>query len=197
MINNNVMPYASNITISVNSSQQLWFAPNTIIIGTALPDRSGGDNPGVINYGVNPVGINTALGSMVSTGQPVISQVTDTPAISVMPDIVVSDWHREPAVSTTLMNSPFRPLVIMVSDPSSLTEQQTWRWYGLAVVLVVTIGTAKLVRGHYLITGIACGASIGALTAYTVWPLWGLIFMVMAVVAGMVAQTELGTNRGN
>jgi len=52
----------------------------------------------------------------------------------------------------------------------------------------VTVGSARLVRGHYIITGIACAGAIGLLVQQTVWPLWALVFIAPAVIAGIIAE---------
>jgi len=53
---------------------------------------------------------------------------------------------------------------------------------------MVTVITARAVKNHLIIAGIACGCAIGALVALTIWPLWTVIFAIGAIVAGAVAE---------
>ena len=48
-------------------------------------------------------------------------------------------------------------------------------------------GRAKVII-HMGTCGIAAGASIGMLVALTIWPLWTLVFVVMTVIGGLVAE---------
>lgn len=57
----NTTPYASNITISVNNTLQASYYPNTIILGTNLPNRASSSNNGTFNFGVNPANVNANL----------------------------------------------------------------------------------------------------------------------------------------
>ncbi len=64
-IQNNVMPYTDNITISVGGTQRLYLAPTVMISGTNIPDRSGNSNNGTITWGSNS-GISLSYGAMTS-----------------------------------------------------------------------------------------------------------------------------------
>lgn len=186
----NSMPYADNITISVNATQQLWYAPTSYIVGTTLPDRQGADNDGTFHWGANPTGVTVTLGSTVSSGQPSLGADIDQPTQDILPDVEVSDWFVDPdiGIGGALLTNPIRPFVTLLSDNSTLTERQVWILYGLAFVLFVTVATSAVVRGHHGITGIMCAASMIGLVALTVWPLWTVVFIVGAVVVGLVSE---------
>lgn len=188
---NNVMPYADNITISVNGTQQLWYEPNTMIIGTNLPDRASVvSNNGTFHWGSNPDGISLALGSILTSTQPSIGEPVQSPTIDMLPDTDTSDWFQETDVSVTgsLRTNPFRPLVTILSDTTELTELQAWRLLAIALVLLVTVGTARAAKGHQFITGIASGASLYACIHLTIFPTWALVFVAMAVFAGLISE---------
>jgi hypothetical protein len=87
-----------------------------------------------------------------------------------------------------LIDHPFRPIVTLWSDNSSLNEVQVWRFLGLVLVVFLTAVAAVLLRGHYLIAGLVCAGTIGLLAQQTVWPFWALVFIVPAVVAGIIAE---------
>ncbi len=52
---NNVMPYINSIKFTVGGTEVLWYQPNAMISGTALPDRDTADGTqnGVITWGTN------------------------------------------------------------------------------------------------------------------------------------------------
>lgn len=188
-LENNVMPYSDNISISVNGTTELWFRPTTMIIGDNLPDRAtSATNNGTFVWGSNPADIAVSLGSMVSSAQPAPGVSADTPTQDILPEVEVTDWFIEPDVSGTLQTNPMRPFVTILSDTTTLTELQAWRLLALAAVLFVTVLTAAKVRGHHAITGIVGGASLGGMVALTIFPMWSLVFAIGAVIAGLIAE---------
>lgn len=52
-VESNVMPYANSLSITTNGTQRLLYQPNTMIIGSTLPDRSSNGNDGTITWGTN------------------------------------------------------------------------------------------------------------------------------------------------
>lgn len=173
---------ASNLTAGVDAGDTY-----TVEYGT-LPDREGAAQDARIGWGVNPTGTSVTLGGMVSDDQPSAITVTETPSTEILPEVTVSDWFVEPAVTGALLTNPMRPFVTILSDTTSLTEMQSWRFLGLVLTLMITMVCIIAVRGHLLIAGIACGASVGAMVALTVFPFWALIFAVGAVGAGLIAE---------
>ena len=143
-----------------------------------------------ITWGVNPTGVAVALGGMVSSTQPSPGAGIETPTVDYFPDVEVSDWFEEPDVGVggSLLTNPLRPFVTMMSDTTNMTELQAWRFLGLAMVLLVTVATAAAVKSHQMITGIACSASIGLLVAFSIWPLWALVFIIGGVIGGVIAE---------
>ncbi len=168
-----------------------WVA-NTISICTDIPYTipnidAGGLYPGTLQLGYN-YGLSVNMGSMVSANQPEPGVNTgDTPR-DVLNDVNVSDWYQDPDIAGSLATNPLRPFVQILSNTTDLTELQSWRFLGLAFVLFITVTAAVAVRGHLLIAGIACGAAIGLLTQQTVWPTWALVFIVPAILGGLIAE---------
>jgi len=184
---NNTMPYMDYYKYSVNGTPQLWFQPNTMILGTTLPDRQGGDNNGVITWGSNPTYVSALLGSLTSSAQPSPGAGLEEPTRSVLPATETSDWFKH-MDATKLSAFPLQPFVSVMTSGGGITNAQAWVILSLAFILLVTIGTAKAVRGHFIITGIAAGASMGACIALTIFPLWTLVFVIGAVVGGVIAE---------
>ena len=187
--NNNVMPYCDNMTISVNGTQQLWFDPISMILGTNLPDRAtSATNNGTFHWGSNPTGVSVSLGSLVSSAQPTPGVSADRPTQDILPEVEVTDWFIEPDVGGTLLTHPLRPFVTIMSDTTTLTERQAWVLLALAFVLFVTVLTATNVRGHQGITAIVLGAAIGLVVSQTIFPMWALVFAIGAGIFGLISE---------
>tara|TARA_Y100000310_G_scaffold166912_2_gene166622 strand:+ start:318 stop:4001 length:3684 start_codon:yes stop_codon:yes gene_type:complete len=181
-------PYLNAYDHTVGGSLITRYEPSTMIIGTTLPDREVAGNDATITFGNNPAGVTVALGSMVSASQPVPGGTIADDTLDILPDVEASDWFLEPDVSGTLLTNPVRPFVTMLSDNTTLTEIQSWRLYALAIILLVTVGTARAVRSHLLLSGIAAGVSIGAAVALTIFPMWALVFAIGGILGGVVAE---------
>jgi len=125
---------------------------------------------------------------MTSSGQPSVGEVPETPTRDLLPPSETSDWFVEPDVSGTLQTNPLRPLITLVSDNTSLTELQTWRWFGIIVVLIV-VGTAiRLVPNHLAIACVAGGAATIALVVLTIWPLYALVLLALFAAGGLISE---------
>ena len=153
-----------------------------------MPDRQGAAQDGAISWGSNPGGITVTVGSMVSSGQGVVGEEEDTETSDILPPAGTTDWAEDPDVTGALLTNPMRPIVVAVSDNTTLSERQVWVYFGLILLLLVTAGVSRIVHGHHLITGIAAAAIVIALSVMTIWPLWALVFAALAVVGGLVAE---------
>jgi CHASE2 domain-containing sensor protein len=103
-----------------------------------------------------------------------------------------SDWDDPPDVSGTLLTSPFRPLITAVSDNTNLSERQVWVFSGIILTVLVTAAVGARTRGHHSITGIAVGAVMAGLIAYTIFPIWSIVFVIVSVVGGLVSERSPG-----
>ena len=184
----NVLPYTEYDIRDVAGAEVINYDPITMIIGDALPDRTGAAQNATFIWGENPVGVDVTLGSMVSSGQTVIGITAQDSTNDILPVVGGTDWNKEPDVTGTLLTSPFRPLVTMVSDNTTLSERQVWVWYGIILVVFVAALVGSKVKGHHGITGFAVGAVIIFLVVYTIWPIWGLIFAIASIVGGLISE---------
>jgi len=187
---NNVTPYVEYIEMKVGDNQQLYYKPNEMITGTTLPDR-GSDatsNPATITWGSNPAGVTIAVGSMTSSGQPSIGAVTTDPTREILPIVGGGSWNTEPDVSGTLLANPFRPIIVAVSDNTSLTERQTWVWTGIAFVVMVFGVSARSLKGHVGLAGVATGVALVINIVTTIFPIIVLPFAVLLIVGGLVSE---------
>lgn len=187
-LSGNVMPYADSIVVTKGGNEVLRYQPNDIISGTVLPDRAGTAQNGVITWGSNPAGVGVTLGSMTSSGQASIGDGIDTGTSDLLPPVGGTDWRPAPGVSTTLQANPLRPIVVAISDNTTLSEYQVWVWFGIIAVAFVTVLVGANVRGHHLITGIAASAMIVLLVVWTVFPLLSLVIVVLAIWGGLISE---------
>lgn len=189
LFDGNVMPYADYITLSLDGVETIRYQPNTMIIGTALPDRDGTED-GVITWGSNPAGIAVTLGSMVAASQPTIGSTATEATSDLLPEVTVGDWYGDGTVAGAILTNPIRPFITMISDNTTLSELQVWRWMGLALWLFVTAVVGLKSRGHLGITAIISGVVIGGLVAldHNIYPLYLLILSIGMFIGGVVAE---------
>jgi len=188
-ITGNVMPYMEYLTFTIDGTERLRYQPTSMIIGTNLPNEAvPGSYNGTIHWGDNPSGVDVSIGSMVSSGQPSIGVTGEEPASDILPPVEVSDWYVDPDVGGALLTNPMRPIVTMLSDNSTMTEIQAWRLLALALILLVAATTARAVGRHQGLTMISVGTAIGAMVAFTIFPLWTLIFAIGMFIGGLVME---------
>jgi len=182
------LPYFNYYEHTINGTLIAWYQPISYIVGTTLPDREGAAQNGTITWGTNPAGVNVTLGSLTAPESTVTIEEEAGGYQGAMHNVGVTDWFLEPDVGTKLATHPFRPLITIWSDNSTVTEVQAWRFLGLALLLLITVVAAVMVRGHLLIAGLACGGTIALLVQQTVWPGWTLVFIIPAIIAGVMAE---------
>jgi hypothetical protein len=191
---NEFMPYAGSIAIEVSSTDVLLYDPADIISGTTLPDREGTAQDGTITFGSNPGGVAASIGSLVSDDQTdTASGTTADPTRDLLPTSGgTSDWFTgdNTVTKASTLANPVRPLITAVSGNTALTEAQTWRWAGVALWIGMTLGVAKMLKGHQGITAMLSGTIVGGLVAFdsTLFPLWLLVMSIGLFLGGVVAE---------
>jgi hypothetical protein len=181
-------PYMDYYKHTVAGTLIAHYQPIAIIVGTALPDREGAAQNGVITWGANPAGVAVTVGGLVSAAQSVSLGTADSSTGDILPVSGGSDWNTEPAVTGALLTNPLRPIVTAVSDNTTLTERQVWVLFGLITVVFITVLVGASVRGHHLITGIASGLAMVWMIVWTVFPIWAVIVVILAVVGGLISE---------
>jgi len=187
----NGSPYYSYLEHTVSGTLVLHYEPVTIISGTTLPDRAGTAQNGVITWGANPAGVTATIGSLTSSGQPGLGGEAPVPPRDTLPEIPVSDWFGDGTITkpATLAN-PFRAFIVAVSDSTTLTEIQVWRWLGSVVWLAVTVWVGTVMRGHQGITAIFSGVFVAGMVAFdgSIFPAYLLTFTAGLFIGGIVAE---------
>jgi hypothetical protein len=189
IIGSSAVSYIESVSITTGGTLRATYAPTSMIIGTNLPNNSTpGSYNGTFTWGANPAGIAVTLGGLVSSGQPDVGSTSSPSPNDRLPESGGGDWFGEPAVAGSLLTNPLRPFVTLVSDNTTLTELQTWRWMGLIVVLLVTAIAVKTVPRHLIIACIAAGVATVAMVVLSIWPLWALAMLVLYVVGGVISE---------
>jgi hypothetical protein len=187
----NVMPYMHYYSHTVGAGLVVHYHPATVIAGTVLPDLEGAAQNGAFTWGANPAGVTMAVGSLVGYTGSFADTPDETTAADRLAEVPVSDWYGDGTITkSATLNNPFRDLVLMVSDNTSLTEIQTWRWYGIGILVVAVALFAKLARGHQGITAIASGAIIALLIAFdaTIFPLYLAVLSAGLIIGGLISE---------
>ena len=168
---------------------RITYEPDDVISGaTLVNEENPGTYDGTINWGSNPSGVTAVLGALTVPETTVTVEGAGAGYQGAMREVGVTDWFAEPDVGTRLATSPIRPLVTLMSDHTTITEVQSWRFLGLAILLLITVVAAVMLRGHLLIAGLACGGTIAVLVQQTIWPAWTLVFIIPAIIAGVMAE---------
>ncbi|KKM76559.1 hypothetical protein LCGC14_1378880, partial [marine sediment metagenome] len=161
---NDSISYMDYLKISINGTQQLWFEPNTMVAGSILTDRQGGDHNGTINWGVNPSNIEITVGGL-------------TASVSTVSTVVVNETAPE------LLGTP--PSIIYIPDPTD-AELTGMPQYDSMVRFADSIGAP--VRVAYVLVIFLVAMAMGVAGLVAVSSGWGF-----AAGYGFVNALALGT----
>jgi hypothetical protein len=176
----NVMPYADNITLSVNGTQQLYLAPLVMITGVTVPDRSLQTHHGTITWGANS-GLSISYGGMTSNESYTASSANATGGFDMPSAPMPSSWF---AAGGNVSALPFYDSFVEVSVQTG-TPVQTL--YGLAIIGVAFgafIGLVSFTRSA-LLGYIAMVIVFGIGSSMTIIPAW-IVFSMVIVGAGIM-----------
>ena len=175
LMRNNSMPYLSYYKHTVGGVLKCWYQPNSIINPSALTDRSGNANSGVITYGANPAGINITLGGLASS-----TTYTTTGAGTDAPPTVISvpttNMFEDTAATGDVL--PAYGIFNRAAASLGLTTPTLYTIMFGFVAIVVFIAVA--IATGAIVPGILAGALFfGAGAATTISPYWLAIFFLL------------------
>jgi len=176
---NNVMPYFDYLKWTVSDTLIAWYQPVTMILGTALPDREGADENGVITWGTNPAGVDVGIGSLMAYSQPAPSGTIDEPGQDIVEESGQPGWV-EP--TGTLTTNPFYPLVKMASDHTGFDVTQIWLMLATFFVLAGMLAVFGFVP-HQLITVAVGGGITGLFISMGIYPFWVIFVFLLGGIA--------------
>ncbi len=179
LMQNDVMPYADNISLSVNGTQQLYLAPLVMLTGVTVPDRAGNDNPGTITWGSNS-GISITYGEMESY-ESYIASTNATGGFDMPTSPIPSTWFVGGENASAL------PFYDSFSSVATQTGKPVQVYYFLAIMGVafgaflgiVTFTHSALMAYIAMVVIFMIGASM------TIVPSW-IVFAMIVVGAGIM-----------
>lgn len=182
MMSENSTAYMDWGKISINSTEKLWFQPNTMIGTSNVPDRTGSGNTGTINWGTNPAGsgIEVTVGGIESSETyEAPSYEEDVPEVMGQPEGLQMFEDPDAAVS----HLPLYPLVARASTSLGWTTQIGYSV--LMLIFAIGFGFAGMVAtGTIWGFVVGFGISAGAAGSTGVLPWWiaivGVIFLLLA-----------------
>lgn len=143
ILNGTTVPYCGSFTIDVNGVQQLYFAPNTIIIGTTLPDReaTGGVNNGTFTWGTNPASISVEIGRLTfSSTYTSGTSITSPDVVGVVGDGIGS--ITRPNSDLVMPGNEFYPSVNTIATLSNIPIVMIW-WFISFIFALLTLGVVR------------------------------------------------------
>lgn len=151
-----VAPYMEYIKISVDGTQELWFQPTSMIIGTNLPDRATSvSNNGTITWGSNPSGIDVLLGALLPETQSTATAGAEAGVPEFMPETDPSEFVTGGVEGE---NFPFYDLFKdLFSQWNALggpNISMPYFWKIVAVILGWTFGTAVMLSTRNVFFGL-------------------------------------------
>lgn len=141
--NVNIFSYIDYVKEYVSGVQQLYFAPNTIIIGTTLPDReaTGGVNNGTFTWGTNPASISVEIGRLTfSSTYTSGTSITSPDVVGVVGDGIGS--IARPNSDLVMPGNEFYPSVNTIATLSNIPIVMIW-WFISFVIAILTLGIVR------------------------------------------------------
>jgi hypothetical protein len=176
---NNVMPYCDNITLSVNGVQQLWLAPNVMLSGATVPDRSLNSHPGTITWGSNS-GVTLSYGEMESY-ESYYATANATVGFEMPSASMPSSWF---ASGENVSALPFYDAFSAVAAQTGIAVQVLYSFGIIGVAFGSFLGLVVFTRSA-LIAYIAMVMVFGFGASMTVIPGW-IVFALIIVGLGIM-----------
>jgi len=200
LMQNNVMPYMEYYKHTVDGTLIAWYQPISMIIDTNLDDRAGTDvgedgddndieEDAIITWGANPVGIDVAIGSLVSSSQPPITPASEEEAVDIVPE---GEVPIEGGVvnTTNLQDNPLYPIVHVINEYTDYTEEQIW-FMGATLIILLCMGIAVVrVPNHLLLAGTVGLVLGGFFTAMEIYQWWMMLVMGFIFVMSILMERK-------
>jgi len=174
--------------IDLDAYQVVLFQPETIIVGTTLPNLAGGGGvyeDGIFSWGANPAGIETRLDTFlipedVYHFEPIMPGARDI--IEPEPGTMTGGVDLD-----KLSSNPFHPLAQVIASAPGITLGLAW--LGLAIlVLIAVMLTVQLKGQHMVFTSLAGVAVATMFYSIGVWGLWVVILLIFGLIASVVYE---------
>lgn len=197
MMQNDVLSYADNTSITVNGTQSLYFAPVTIIEGTTLPDRAL-SNTGNITWGSNPSGVSANFTSFgpVSEAQAPAFALGEAPLFITTAPNISSNFTVTPGTGTGTF--PLAAVITSVATATSTPSQLPLLIIAGFVILAASLCASSIFRQHgsgtIFVKILVIAAFMGIFVALKNFGIdfWMLMVFLMISTAIAMASKQLG-----
>lgn len=177
VIGGNSTCYLNEYLHTKSSINRIQYKPDSIIIGTTMPNELSSNYDGVITWGANPAGIAVTAGSFLPD-----IELPDTDTGGIPEDMAGNTG--QPGYTADLGNHathPFYPLVEMVSDVSNIPISIVWVIMATFVIVAAMIITYRFVPHQATCAIVGAGLTI-TFVIQTIFPFWVIfIFLVVAI----------------
>lgn len=178
---NNVMSYADNVTISVSGTQVLRYQPDSIIQGTTLPDESGNGNDGIFTWGGLPAGVGVVLSAFVGNAP---ARAPPYAVEGTEPDWVATGNMTGGFGTSVSPKGPFAQIIIDAATAGTTPSQLPFIILTLLVILAISFLVSHTWRraaanSPLWAKGVLCIGMIGIAVALQYWDWWMLFFYVI------------------
>ncbi len=182
----NTTPWLSYITESVSGVEVLRYQPNSMIIGTVLPNRASGGDYGVITWGANPTGVTTLLsGSLTPSIVSIPAAGAETDIQDIAPVINVN-----PTGGVAVPTNPLSPFINVLAFVWTLPAITMWTIVGM-IATILTFGLIYWKVPHLTIAGIAACIVIGFFSVIHAFPP-ALLYLAIIGIVGLAINEWKG-----
>ncbi len=187
LFSDNTAPYVSSYKHYVSGSLVAWYEPNTMISGTVLTDRQGGDENGSISWGSNNGDLTATLGALesVESFTSPASDITEAPDVSPSPAI---DWHGN--TGADMSEKIGYDSVSKMAESLGMPVQRAYGVFALFVAIALGFAAAIAVGSMWGFT-VLFGLTVGTASTADYLPLWmAMTAILFAFFLSMVWTTR-------
>jgi len=177
------MSYITSYKEYVGGVLKCWFEPNTMIAGSIVTDRAGGDHNGTINWGSNPAGIEVTLGSLTSVASTTSPSSISAEAPALLPDFPQGETTPTPEdAELTAM-----PQFVAVSSFADSLGMPVRAAYVILIWLTCMVMGVACTVAFSSVWGFVGGYGFGNMLALgtPVWPQLLVVAVLMTVIMGV------------
>lgn len=183
---NESMPYADNMTITIDGTQQAWYEPNTMLTGGTVPDRTN-SNDMVITFGTN-TGVEIHYGEPESYEDTEASEIIEVGMV-VDPVPMPEHWYN------TTSDISGVPMYAFMSQQATAIGMDVRKLYGIIIfgISILAFLVTSVLTKHAILGMIAlvvvwlAGGMAGILS------LWLVFVIILVFVSIAYLYKKVGT----
>jgi hypothetical protein len=189
---NNVMPYMDyykHTTAVGGTSLKAWYQPNTMIIGTQLPDMSGNTNHATFSWGSNPGTVSVSHGALQILNLQQMTEEEEQGALQLFGEV-----PTEPGGFYNAENYGALPGSSVINELATAGQiPLKLFWVPMLFMIVIAIGLVVYGKTRHIM-GVAIGSCIvlGIFCGVGMLPWWVMIPYVILSVTMIVSEKSYG-----